>query len=62
VFGTVQLLLALSATAGEDETSGLYKRPSRAPCEFSTSVTSIHAYTHTCLKIRGKHKVVAYVT
>jgi hypothetical protein len=54
MFGTVQLQLALSATAEEDETSGHYKRPCRAP-----SVTT-HTYTHTyaCLKIRGKHKVV----
>ena len=44
VFGTVQLLLVLSATAGEDETSGHYKRPCHAPCEFSTSVTCIHTY------------------
>jgi len=46
MFGTVQLLLALSATAGEYETSGHYKRPCRAPCEFSNSVTT-HTYIHT---------------
>lgn len=62
MFGTVQLLLVLSATAGEDETSGHYKRTCRAICEFSTSVTNIDTHTHTCLKIRGKHKVVGYVT
>ena len=45
--GTVQMLFALSATAGEDEPSGHYKRPCRAPCEFSTSVTYTHTHTHT---------------